>query len=460
MSANVYKSLLFILSVSQMLVLVMFWKQMFAPETTEQRRRLETRAACDCTRGSSAVDSHSKRFENINSNESNENVGSIEFSNRLDDASQSEAINKTRQAESKATEESKPILLVAIITARPYKERRRAVRETWLQDCDPESNVICRFFTDSQDNKGDPIDQESLDELYEESAANRGDLVLLNSPSGTNFSLRLLALFEWAKSNLKFDFLLRIDDDHFLCLDRLLKELPFRPKTRLYWGHLHCNEGIVRIDEGMMILTADLIEEFLRNREKLMCHKYGDQAVAMWVYNSMKKKPVTWFGDPRVHHDPPASFLYEFKRREEICHTFISLHGSYPTDMRDFQKVIERERRQLGADYTVPPVADFCPYRRDYFNWQSLRGQFYAKPVPCKDEPIWVTKMTEYQGRMSYYNFQEMAKPTQVVEIQSVDLQYAGDSQKQNEAHHDASNDVKNHDGGNGATQNFTNRRT
>ena len=244
MSANVYKSLLFILSVSQVLLLVMFWKQMFATETTEPRRRLETRAACDCADDSSAVDSHSKRFKKINANETSENFSPMELSNMLDDASQIEAINKTRQVESKATEESKPVLLVAIITARPYKERRRAVRETWLQDCDPDNNVICRFFTDSQDKKGDPIDQEMLDELYEESAANRGDLVLLNSPSGTNFSLRLLALFEWAKSNLKFDFLLRIDDDHFLCLDRLLKELPFRPKTRLYWGHLHCNEGM------------------------------------------------------------------------------------------------------------------------------------------------------------------------------------------------------------------------
>ena len=139
--------------------------------------------------------------------------------------------------------ENRPFLLIAVMSAREYKERRRAVRETWLQECHSGSDVICRFFTDAQNGRGDPIDDETVKELQEESANNRGDLVLLNTPSGANFALRLLALFEWANKTLSFDYLLRIDDDQFLCLERLLAELPYRPRKRLYWGYMHCQQG-------------------------------------------------------------------------------------------------------------------------------------------------------------------------------------------------------------------------
>ena len=185
---------------------------------------------------------------------------------------------------------------------------------------------------------------------------------------------------------------------------------------------LHCISGIVRIDEGLMILSADLVHEFLRDKDKLLCHKYGDQAMAMWIYRSMKREPVTWFGDARVHHDPPASFLFEFRQRKEICHTYLSLHGSYPTEMREFMRIIEKERRNFGTDYTIPPIVDVCPFRRENFNWDMMTGQFHTRPRPCKDEPIWVSKHV-YRGRTAN-NMPPM--PTQNVRINRVDLRYFG----------------------------------
>lgn len=174
----------------------------------------------------------------------------------------------------------------------------------------------------------------------------------------------------------------------------------------------------------MVILTADLIQEFLQDKDELLCHKFGDQAMAMWIYRAMKKRPVTWFGDARVHHDPPASHVYEFTRREEICHTFISLHGSYPTEMRQFWEVTERERRRIGTEYVISPILDACPFRRDNFNWMIMSKRFRAIPRPCKEEPIWVSERA-YQGRASN-NLPAMPAAEHSVKVQRVDLRYLG----------------------------------
>eukprot|EP00794_Sanderia_malayensis_P009818 gene9818-10825_t len=302
------------------------------------------------------------------------------------------------RAESAGELISRPRLFVAILSAQNYSSRRQAIRETWMQDCDLNRGVVCKFFTDGLNERGDPIPDNITERLEDESKKNRNDLIILDTPSGVNFAIRLLALMEWGKENLEFDYLLRIDDDNFLCLDRLIEELPVRPRKRLYWGYLHCIRGLTRIDEGFMILSVDLVLEFLRDRDQLLCHKFGDQAVAMWIYRSMNIEPITWFADNRIHHDPPASYILEFKHRKEICHTFLNLHGTYPSEMEVFQKIVSREKRNLGTSYDIPPVIDNCPYSREVFYWGMMGARYFARPVPCKDEPTWV-RASSYVGR-------------------------------------------------------------
>lgn len=252
MSALTYRSLLFIMALSQFLLLLLFWQERCPLRDSENLDAVSRRSLCDCEQETSNIDQESKRFRPTIDNKTDDDR--IQFiakgrqperpKHSSDDRATSRNNNFMKiRPNADSNDKDRPVLLVAIITARQYHERRQAVRETWMQDCDSSRNVVCKFFTDAQDGRGDPIDKKILDELNEESAQNRGDLVLLDSPSGTNFSLRLLALFEWAKKNMKFDYLLRIDDDHFLCLDRLIEELPFRPRNRLYWGHLHCVAG-------------------------------------------------------------------------------------------------------------------------------------------------------------------------------------------------------------------------
>lgn len=243
-STNAYKYLLFVLGTSQLLLLMIFWKHALPLLKNEQEKR-EKRNSCDCKDN---LRNEEARFHRINSNTSREGV----VGQKIFTIPTNEHGNETfaRMAGSEIRNNSeRPTLFVAIVSAREYIQRRQAVRETWMQDCDANRNVVCKFFTDAQNGFGDPIDERMLDKLYDESAKNRGDLVLLNTASGTNFALRLLALLEWASKSIKFDFLLRIDDDHFLCLDRLLAELPYRPRNRLYWGYVHCHQGKVMLAE-------------------------------------------------------------------------------------------------------------------------------------------------------------------------------------------------------------------
>ena len=147
------------------------------------------------------------------------------------------------------------------------------------------------------------------------------------------------------------------------------------------------------------MLTADVVHTFLRDKSGLQCSKFADQAVAMWIYDLMKTTTIVWFEDRRIFHDPPASTINEFKLRNEICHTYLSLHGSYPIEMRSFRKIHEREKQIHGQVYKIPPVIDTCPYRRDTFKWQWFDPTHYTQPIPCKDNPIWSHGSEHYIGR-------------------------------------------------------------
>lgn len=130
-------------------------------------------------------------------------------------------------------------LFVAIMSAPRRIERRNAVRTTWLKQCRL-NGIPCLFFTDAQDMYGKLLPAKIRVMLEQENELH-GDLILAQSPGGINFARRYLWMLNWASTRYKFDYFLRVDDDYFICMDRLLRELPYRQKRKLYWGYMHCN---------------------------------------------------------------------------------------------------------------------------------------------------------------------------------------------------------------------------
>ena len=132
------------------------------------------------------------------------------------------------------------LLYVAIFSANRRTDRRAAIRKTWFRECRATAQAECRFFADKLDENGEKLPESALLPLRRESEENGDDIVLLDSPAGMNFAVRTIIVMEYLLNISNFEFLLRIDDDQFLCFDRLVKELPYRPKEGLYWGYTHC----------------------------------------------------------------------------------------------------------------------------------------------------------------------------------------------------------------------------
>ena len=117
-------------------------------------------------------------------------------------------------------------LIVAILSAPIRFDRREGIRRTWMNECNSEE-VVCRFFTDSLSDM-----EPKVQSVLANESAKYGDLEFMPIPKGYNFGLRLLWLMEWSVQRYDFDFFLRMDDDYFVCLKRLLFEIPFRPQKR------------------------------------------------------------------------------------------------------------------------------------------------------------------------------------------------------------------------------------
>ncbi|XP_046864032.1 probable beta-1,3-galactosyltransferase 8 [Xenia sp. Carnegie-2017] len=156
------------------------------------------------------------------------------------------------------------VLFIGIISAPSNNERRTAGRETWIKECTKRSDVVCKYFTDSKDSSGNLIQGEEKEKLDDESQL-YGDLVRTETPGGLSFSVKLLWILQWANDNYDFKYYLRLDDDYFICLNKLMLELASneRPKHSLQWGWLHCElYDATFLDESFLLLTSDIVESF------------------------------------------------------------------------------------------------------------------------------------------------------------------------------------------------------
>ncbi|XP_047138579.1 uncharacterized protein LOC100208400 [Hydra vulgaris] len=287
------------------------------------------------------------------------------------------------------------ILVIGILSKLNEFNRRSAIRFTWLKTCkENEALVYCRFFTDSPENESNNTKLKIKTEIEK-----YGDIVFMPFKGGHNFGLRLVWMLNWF-SEYSFNYFLRIDDDYFLCLESLLLELPSRPKRGLYWGYIHCRDHVVRVDEGWMLLSRDIIDEALSKlNTTLQCHPFGDQAVAMWIRDS--KINITYFMDnDRVIHAATA-FIEDKYMTPNICQYYLALHGAYPSQMLKYwilSKSIDKVRLNINNKISIPPFDTVCKYSKE-FDWRWFYPHVKFEPKPCHTNPVWSITHTEFKGR-------------------------------------------------------------
>jgi hypothetical protein len=160
------------------------------------------------------------------------------------------------------------IIFVGIVSAPQLIFRRNALRRSWLKQC-KRKEIPCLFFTDGQDMNGNKLPEDISVPLHQEQLLHK-DLILTQSPGGINFARRYLWMLNWANARYKFEYFLRVDDDYFVCMDRLLLELPHRRGTKLYWGHVHCWPPGIYTDE-LFTCHCNLILEHMPRCPRLCC---------------------------------------------------------------------------------------------------------------------------------------------------------------------------------------------
>ena len=218
------------------------------------------------------------------------------------------------------------------------------------------------------------------------------DLVLQPLVGGWEFGLRLLNQIKWANATFDFQYLLRIDDDYFLCLKRLLSELTIRPKENLVWGNFHCESGITWIDESFMIFSQDIIHKFLsQNVSTMLCHPHADQQIGLWL-NTISE--TLYFHDSRLYHDPPASFSPQFVNATNVCDSYLGLHGTYVEKMRYFGKHANDSMKDV---HPIPNFSSYCQTTR--FDHNVFYAPYKFEPKPCKDNPSWNLEKKMFVGR-------------------------------------------------------------
>ncbi len=147
----------------------------------------------------------------------------------------------TEYSKTATTGKRKLSLFVGIHSAPSRLDRRNAIRETWMKECQTNPDAVCRFITDGQDPKGQPLEGVERTKLENESRV-YGDILLAEAPGGVNFAVKYVWMLQWANERYDFQYFLRLDDDYFICFDKLMLELNvFRPKQKFQWGWLHCD---------------------------------------------------------------------------------------------------------------------------------------------------------------------------------------------------------------------------
>ena len=122
-----------------------------------------------------------------------------------------------------------------------------------------------------------------------------------------------------------------------------------------------------------------MITEFVQRSDSLQCDQSGSITIAIWVYELMKTIPVEIYGDnTRISSYNREKFNY----RDEICHTFLSLHDLEEDEMVNIHDIAMNEQHQI---YQKVDLKDMCPEKNDLtLNKTDIQSLIKRLPF-CKD---------------------------------------------------------------------------
>lgn len=207
------------------------------------------------------------------------------------------SLNRTVQKHNDQSKDVKPVQMIRcyvfllILTSPKGVLRRKAMRETWLKYELDHFKVERRFVVGTKD-----LSSITTKELKEEQSK-YSDILLLEDFKDSYFKLteKLIRSLLWVDGNINAKFVMKLDDDTFVRLDKLLPSISKKEsRKRTYWGFFRGNARIKRTGPwkepgwflsdhyipyalgGGYIISMDLVKYIARNANYLSLYNSED----------------------------------------------------------------------------------------------------------------------------------------------------------------------------------------
>ncbi|XP_071804988.1 beta-1,3-galactosyltransferase 6-like [Asterias amurensis] len=254
-------------------------------------------------------------------------------------------------------------LVVLILTGPQLIERRYTIRETWLQKHG--KDVLPKFVVGTSELSASDM------KMLEAEQARHKDLLFLPKLKDAFGSLtnKVIQMMVWLDRNVEFQYVMKADDDTYVRLDAMVRELKTKSRERLYWGffdgraHAHrtgryaeaewvlCDRYIPYALGGGYVLSADLVKFISSNSQYLKKYHAEDVSVGSWLAAI----------DVKREHDP--RFDTEFKSRG-CRNVYIVTHKQTIQDMRSKYQQLQTTGKMCAKEQQ---------FRLSYvYNWDKV----------------------------------------------------------------------------------------
>ena len=250
------------------------------------------------------------------------------------------------------------LLVVIVLSSVRGRERRDIIRETWMGGYqERELAILVKFAVGTVE-----LSAADLEALMSEEVTHQDMLLLPDlKESYNNLTRKVLQSFVWADANLKFSYLMKSDDDTYLVLDTILKELAERSSSRsskdsFYWGFFDgratpkkmgkwsesqwflCDRYLPYALGGGYILSGDLV------------HNIAVTADSVQLYNSEDVSMGVWLAGFEVERKHDVRFNTEFVSRG-CRNDYIVSHKQSVQDMRLKYQLLKTKGKQCEKEY-------------------------------------------------------------------------------------------------------------
>ena len=191
-------------------------------------------------------------------------------------------------------------MFLLIFTSPGGEDRRNAIRQTWLKlDTPKDFPMIHKFVVGTLH-----LEYQQKRNLIAENDVYK-DIIFLDElrDSYKNLTLKLLHSFMWISKNIDSKFVMKVDDDSFVRLGVLVKDLEKKRKYgRIYWGFFRgdanvksrgpwaepnwvlCDKYLPYADGGGYVLSQELVHHISMQSEMLQLYNSEDVSVGKTIF--------------------------------------------------------------------------------------------------------------------------------------------------------------------------------